>query len=138
MKKMLVTMAALLPLTGCVLFEPDYQLSDVSIRTEGFGYAEVQGKIELVGVDDGAVASVMYYSDEYDTLIVETTQDIGEDLAQRGDIQEFSITHGKVAIAPATNGYSRVCARLQVTRTEGYDSYQDVGCTAQRLPASNE
>lgn len=137
MKHIIMAMT-FLPLMGCVLLEPDYQLSDVSIRTEGFGYAEVQGKIELVGVDHGAVARVKYYSDEYDTLIVETSKEIGEGLEQKGDVQEFSITHDEVSIAPAINGYSRVCARLEVTFTEGYESYRDVGCTAQRLPVSNE
>lgn len=109
--------------------DAEWTINDLALAPDGLNYAEVSGKVTLQ--DDlagfGTTAEVRYYSDEYETLILETSETIGEDLEEPGTTQEFAITHYEVYVVPATGGYEKVCAEFRADDSTNED-WTQVGC----------
>lgn len=102
----------------------------LAIGSDSLNYAVVSGTVTLQ--DDfataGTGAEVRFYSDEYETLIVEDSDTIGADLDDAGTTQEFSLQHYEVYVQPATGGYDRVCAEFRADDSN-YEGWTEVGCT---------
>ena len=95
-------------------------------------YVSVKGTVtqnDVLG-GFGADATVKFYSDEYQTLIIKVEEDIGMDLEEEGETQEFDIGHYTVWVLPSTDGYERVCATLQVDDSN-YETETELGCVPQ-------
>jgi len=107
-----------------------WRVDDLDIGPDGLNYAVVSGTVTLQ--DDfaasGTTAEVRFYSDEYETLIVEDSDTIGGDLEDAGTTQEFSVQHFEVYVQPATGGYDRVCAEFRADDSN-YEEWTEVGCT---------
>lgn len=110
--------------------EATWLVEGLTIGPDSLNYAVVSGTVTLQ--DDfataGTGAEVRFYSDEYETLIVEDNDTIGADLDDAGTTQEFSLQHYEVYIQPAMGGYDRVCAEFRADDSN-YEDWTEVGCT---------
>lgn len=108
----------------------DWTVSDVVIAPDSLNYAVVSGTVTLE--DDlaagGTSATVRFYEDEYQTVIVESESWVGEDLDEAGTTQLFELSDYRVFVQPAYDGFAMVCAELFVDDSNVADGVQ-VGCT---------
>ncbi len=136
MKKLGIVLFSLIPIAlACAGASDDsndagdagYVIKNLTVVETDLHYVEVEGKVELVDAWGGTYADVRFYSDEYETLIVEESEMIGSDLEDPGDVQEFSIGHYQVWVLPAYDGYSTVCAEFRADDSS-FGDWTEVGC----------
>lgn len=109
--------------------QADWTINELALAPNSLFYAEVSGTATLnqALAAYGTTAEVRYFSDEYETLIEATSETIGGDLDEAGTTQEFAITHYKVYVEPAIDGYARVCAEFRADDSN-LEDWTRAGC----------
>lgn len=112
---------------GNSFLDPDYTISELRVEETSIGYIAVMGSITVN--DDyslGTYAEVRFYQDEYETLIADTTEYIGEDLEEEGMKQAFEITYYEVYVGA---DYELVCATFRADDSD-LEEWTEAGCMA--------
>lgn len=112
--------------------EDAWFVEDVQITEDGtLHYVDVTGTITLndeLSGGFGALATVKFYSDDYNTLIDSVETLIGDDLEKPDETQEFSVGSIEVWLLPSIDGYQRVCVEFSVEDSNYAGEPERLGC----------
>lgn len=107
----------------------DWIVNDLQVGQDSLHYVVVGGTVTLNTsmAGYGTLAEARFYSDDYKTLITDTSSLVGTDLDEEGTTQEFELSHYKVWILPSLDGYSHVCVEFRADDTQ-YPDWAQIGC----------
>lgn len=108
----------------------EWEISELTLSTGEIYYAEVTGTVTLqdeFGAIYGTTAEVRYYEDDYETLITEISETIGEDLEDEGSKQSFELSSYEVYMLPALDGLDYVCVEFRADDSN-YEDWEQIGC----------